>query len=223
MLEELPTRAPGLAPFVAKCYGGKPADVLFTMESGERRNIPSSTGVQQGDALGPALFCMPLGTVMEKVREIYEPKGVEAFAYMDDAGVALQELAAETVQVVSLLKEEACAIGVTLNGATCVALPPPGHVPTDTEMALLRGVGMGIAQGGGAVIVGIPVGTDIFVQNHAKKVVTDKGAEALARLLARMPDRQSAMFIATIDGPQNWVFGAGGRVSAIVRGLPKGR
>ena len=61
MLAEASTCVPALTPFVAKCYGEMPAPVFFQMESGERRKIDCSSGVQQRDAMGPALFCMPLG------------------------------------------------------------------------------------------------------------------------------------------------------------------
>ena len=71
-----------------------------------------------------------------------------------------------------------------------MALPPPGHAPTENEMTLRREVGMRIAQGGGAVIVGIPVGTKAFVQSHHEEGgTTEKRAEALTRLLAPMPDK----------------------------------
>lgn len=56
--------APGLTPFVAKCCGGRPADVYFEMDTGERKNVPSKTGIHQGDALGAALFCMLLETTL---------------------------------------------------------------------------------------------------------------------------------------------------------------
>ena len=35
IFEELPKRAPGLAPFVAKCYGDQSAEIAFTMEAGD--------------------------------------------------------------------------------------------------------------------------------------------------------------------------------------------
>ena len=54
------------------------------MDSGERRKTDCSKGVQQGDAMGPALFCMPLLLVLKRVREKIELRGVEAFAYLDD-------------------------------------------------------------------------------------------------------------------------------------------
>ena len=84
MFKEITRVAPRLAPLVAKCYGGPPADVFFELDSRERRTIASKTGVQQGDALGPALFCMPVGTAMRSTREAFGELGVDMFAYMDD-------------------------------------------------------------------------------------------------------------------------------------------
>lgn len=60
-LKEVVVRAPDLAPFVANVHGMKSTDVFFHMDSGERRNVPSGTGVHQGDALRPVLFCVPGG------------------------------------------------------------------------------------------------------------------------------------------------------------------
>ena len=50
--------------FVAKCYGERPPTVFFQTDSGERRKIDCSSRVQQGDAMGLALFCMPLLPVL---------------------------------------------------------------------------------------------------------------------------------------------------------------
>ena len=33
--------------------------------------------------MGPALFCMPLLLVLKRTPAEFEPKGVEAFAYLD--------------------------------------------------------------------------------------------------------------------------------------------
>lgn len=52
------------------------------MDSGERRNIDFSSGVQH--AIGPALFCMPLLPVLKQTKKEFEPRGVGAFAYLDD-------------------------------------------------------------------------------------------------------------------------------------------
>ena len=75
MLAEKATCVPALTPFVAKCYGEMSAPVFLQMESGERREIDCSSGVQQGDAMGPALFCMPLLPVLKRTRAEFEPRG----------------------------------------------------------------------------------------------------------------------------------------------------
>ena len=41
----------------------------------------------------------------------------------------------------------------------------------------------------GAVVVGVPVGPETFVERHALNVVSEGEAERFARLLARMPDK----------------------------------
>lgn len=91
MLEGLHKRASGLALFVSKCNGEHSVAITFTMESGEKRVITSSTGVPKGDTLGPTLLCMPLGSAPEKMRlsVVYERKNVELFPYMDGRGKVL--------------------------------------------------------------------------------------------------------------------------------------
>ena len=86
------------------------------MDSGERRGIDCSTGVQQRDAMvGPALactidatrptlFCMPFLPVLKRNLEEFEPKkGVEAFAHLDDIVIGMMELTSNTVEVVPFL------------------------------------------------------------------------------------------------------------------------
>ena len=58
VLAEATTCVPALAPFVAKRYGERSAPVFFQMDSGERRKIDCSSGVQRRDAMGPTLFWM---------------------------------------------------------------------------------------------------------------------------------------------------------------------
>lgn len=125
MLKQLATRVPGIAPFVAKCYGRTPAEVFYHMKCGERRTILWETGVYQRDALGPVLFCMLLGTRLAKTRERFEPLGVEPFAYMDDVFLAFLDLTAAAVEPVPFLKHKPMDMGVLVNETKTVALPSP--------------------------------------------------------------------------------------------------
>ncbi|CAN0595363.1 unnamed protein product, partial [Laminaria digitata] len=72
-----------------ECYGTRPADVFFRMDSGETRTIACSSGVQQGDPMGSAMFCLALRPRLKRFRQEFEGEGVEAFEYMDDVSLGL--------------------------------------------------------------------------------------------------------------------------------------
>ncbi|CAM9775707.1 unnamed protein product, partial [Laminaria digitata] len=74
---------------LAECYGTRPADVIFRMDSGETRTIACSSGVQQGDPMRPEMFCLALRQGLKRFRQEFEREGVEAFAYMDDVSLGL--------------------------------------------------------------------------------------------------------------------------------------
>ncbi|CAN0511751.1 unnamed protein product, partial [Laminaria digitata] len=59
MLERMAACTPALSEFIAKVLS-RPASVLFQMDSGERTKLECSRGVQRGDTMGSALFCLPL-------------------------------------------------------------------------------------------------------------------------------------------------------------------
>lgn len=68
-----------------KCYGARPADVLFWMDSGEIRAIAYSSGIKQHVAItGPAIFCLTFRSKLKRFREGLKRYIVEAFAYVDD-------------------------------------------------------------------------------------------------------------------------------------------
>ena len=140
---------PALTPFVAKCYGEMSAPVFFQMESGEGRKVNRCSGVQQGGAIGPVLFCMPLLPVLKRTRAEFEPRGVEAFAYLDVISIGMMEVTPDAVEVVPILQGELSNIGIAINPCKTVALPPKGHVPSPELIALLEGIGVSIAERGG--------------------------------------------------------------------------
>ena len=197
MLAEAATCVPALTPFAAKSYGELSAPVFFRMESGERRKIDCSSRVQQGDAMGPALFCMPLLPVLKRTRAEFEPRGVEAFAYLDDVSIGMTEITPDTVEVVPLLQRELSNLSIAINPRKTFALPPKGHVPTPKQISLLEGIGFSIAGRGGAKVVGVPVDKDEYARESAMGIVRNGGAEQLARLLSRVSGKQSAYLIAT--------------------------
>ena len=90
MLEHVAACTPALTGFVAKCDDERlTASVFFQMDSTERTKIECFRGVNQGDAMGPVLFFLPLRPVLMRVCEAYESQGVEAYAYIDDTSLPL--------------------------------------------------------------------------------------------------------------------------------------
>ena len=159
-LADAATCVPALTPFVAKCYGERSATVFFQMDLGERRKIDCSGGVQQEEAMGLALFCMPLLPVLERTREEFEQRVVQASAYLEDTSIGKMEITPDTVGVVPFLQRELVNIGIAINPRKPVALPPKGHVSTPEQISLLQGIDVRIAERGGVKVVGVSIVRD---------------------------------------------------------------
>ena len=108
---------PALTWLVTKCYGTTPADVFFRIDSGETRPIACSSGVQQGDPIVPAMFCLALRPALMRFREELEEEGAEVFAYMNDVSLGLMGVTANTARAFAFLRRELEDIGLWL--------PPP--------------------------------------------------------------------------------------------------
>ncbi|CAN0592776.1 unnamed protein product, partial [Laminaria digitata] len=96
------------------------------MDSEETRTIACSSGVQQGDPMGPAMFCLALRPGLKRFRQEFEGEGVEAFAYMDDVSLGLMGITANTVRAFTFLRRELDDIGIVVSPAKTVALPLKG-------------------------------------------------------------------------------------------------
>ena len=72
-------------------------DVFSRMGSGETRTIACSSGVQQGNPMGPVVFCLALRPGLKRFRQEFEREGVEAFAHMVDVSLGLAGITANTV------------------------------------------------------------------------------------------------------------------------------
>ena len=118
-------------------------------------------------------------------------------AYMDDIYFVLRDLNSDALGAVSHLGHLLDDMSAARNAAETVGLPPIGYEPTAGEIAMLQQVGVIVVSQGGMVVIGIPVGTDEFVEEHAMKMAKDDGVAGLARVLAHMLQKQEAMLVAT--------------------------
>ena len=58
----------------------KLTDVFSRTDSGETSTIACSSGEQQGDPMGPAIFCLAVQPRLKRFGQEFEGEGVEAFA-----------------------------------------------------------------------------------------------------------------------------------------------
>ena len=136
-----------------------------------------------------------VATGAEAFRRGARGKGIEAFAYMDGVSLCLVGVTINAVRIFAFLRRELDAIGIVVNPAKTVAIPPTGHAPSAEEISLLGSVDVRIADKGGVTVVGVPIGTDGWVLERAMEAVKDGGADRLARCLANMPDKQAVALI----------------------------
>ena len=71
--------------------------------------------MQQGDALGSALFYLPLRPVRTEVREEYESHGAKGYTYLDAITIEADKTSPGTARVRPFLGRELTARGIHLN------------------------------------------------------------------------------------------------------------
>ena len=98
--------------------------------------------------MGPAMFCLALRPGLKRFREEFE-REVEAFAYMDGVSLGLMGITADTVRALTILRRELEDIGIVVNPAKTIKLPPEGYAPKAEEVSLLESVDVHIAGEGG--------------------------------------------------------------------------
>ena len=140
------------------------------MDSGEIRTIACSSGVQKGDPMGPAMFCLALRPGLKHFREEFEREGVEAFAHTDYVSLGLMRITTGTVRAFAFVRWELEDIGIVVNPAKTITLPPKGYEPTAEKILLEESVDVRIASEGGATVVGVPIGTDEYVLDRAMEL-----------------------------------------------------
>ena len=163
VLSEAANCVPALTMFVTKCYGTKTAEVLYRMESGETRTIASSSDVQRGDPMGPAMFGLTLRPGLKCIREKFEVKGMEAFVSKDVVSLSLARITADMVSAFAFLRRALVDIIIVINLAKKIAVPRKGYAPTPEGILLVDSVDVRITGEGGATMLGVPIGMGEYV------------------------------------------------------------
>ena len=185
-LRSLPAAA-ALLPF-ARLWLGRPSSFVW-QQGTTTRQLRQAEGVEQGDPLSPALFCLGLQPALTDLqRELREDLGERVLAYLDDVTIL-----AAPERVLHLVRrfEHHLARHTRLRhnvGKTAIwngaGLAPDGELSSDTRVwfgdPALEPSSRGI------VLLGTPFGEPQFVARHLQTLSTRHEA-----LLSSLPGRSS--------------------------------
>ncbi len=121
MLSSINTLLPELAPYCHLAYE-KPSQLKFGSYT-----ILSSMGPQQGDPLGPLLFCLPLQTALLKLTSPL------AFGFLDD--ISLGGPTASVAADMASLEADCADLGLSLNRSKCELTAKDLHQVTNDSFA----------------------------------------------------------------------------------------
>jgi len=145
MLKAVDQAAPALSAFCHYLY-----DAPTPLLCGNNAVIPSCEGTQQGDPLGPALFCLAIHPVLKELQSA-APIDWQGW-YMDDGSIIGSH---EQISfVVAFLNERFRALGLTLNTKKSVSLSPCAP-PAVTHCGPITRT----SWNQGASVLGIPIGS----------------------------------------------------------------
>ena len=159
LLDECRAHFSEIFQWAAGCYGDHP---LLLSAMGTLR---SESGVQQGDPLGPLLFCLVLHKVVTAIAadSICSQLSFHSW-YMDDGVIAGPKQAA--LQALSIIKQLGPPLGLFINASKCELFSKEGFRGFPDEMKISDALNF--------EILGVPIGDPIF----CAKSVAEKRAHA---------------------------------------------
>jgi len=155
--------------------------------------LESMTGVQQGDPLGPLLFCCALQAL---VLQIEDMAPVYHKWYMDDGGIVGPPALLQRVW--NLLVTEGPKLGLFLNPKKCEF---SWLKESCLEPCPLKGLGtekVVLVPTAEIQMLGVPLGSPEFNAKYVEKKL-NKRVSPMCRKLAQFEDPQAAMFLLRVS------------------------
>lgn len=167
MLQEVMSHIPEVFPFVEQCYKN-PSFLLFGQDI-----IMSERGVQQGDPLGPALFCLSIQNLVKKITTEYN------CWYLDDGSIG-----GDADSVLTSLQDvilESKQIGLELNINKCEIFVS-GHVPGLLDKILSVAPGIKLVDSSKWSLLGAPL------SDYAIPICLEEKLQSLILMSSRIID-----------------------------------
>ena len=175
---------------LAKWAYESPAPLLMRNEQRKLTQLESTSGVRQGDPLGPMLFAMALQPVLKKLQASHPT--VSILAYLDD--VVIMGKADDMPLAIHSLAQEAASIGLQLRADKCLVYNQDEAVAqalaTEVECE---------ATSSGFTILGSPLGSAVHIA--AKTLEKVKDAIGWFDALDALPlNKQDKLLLARMSG-----------------------
>jgi hypothetical protein len=190
ILRAVKTHFPGLYPLVKSVYAPR-SDLWTNVDATNKRvSVSSEEGVQQGDALGPFLFCLVLQPLLVKLNEMLNGAGKtdgEVLGEMDDLTMVLKPSAVGVIA--EFLSVESLKLGLQLNFKKCELMSMDG-------LNALSGIDASedIKRVAGCVKnLGIPIGPDVHCGEYWNKFLD--GIERDTDIVCRWSNVQGALVL----------------------------
>lgn len=190
LLEECRKTFPDLLPWAYYCYGS--TSLLFHQDN----KIKSCVGVQQGDPLGPLLFCLVLHVIVQKIAETCPDLDLHRW-YLDD-GILCGD-AGQVVHAFGIISRFGPDSGLILNLAKCELFSPdPGsfssvfHSPLLGNIEFPRELSQRSVQPN-FLLLGAPLGDAEFCTGHVHSL--REANKPLLDSLVKLEDPQVALHL----------------------------
>jgi len=140
--EAVSSSCPGLLAYVLAAYGAP--SFLWMGDT----TLHSEEGVQQGDPLGPLLFCLAVQPLLDKCKCEYKT------GYLDDLGMG--DSVPRLLEEIHSLESGALLLGLTLNHSKCEVV---GLSQSGLSLWQASGLKFGVVTGEAASFLGSPLGS----------------------------------------------------------------
>ena len=188
-------RFPAIYPWVSFCYSiGAP---LFV----QRDIIYATTGVQQGDPLGPVLFALVLHPFLQHLRDVFSLK---VGAILDD--VTFLGSTSSTLRALEYLRSEGPGSGLRLSSKTCVWSPVGAPIHPSLQSFSLhdsRHIPVSVVSTPGVALLGSAVSSDPnFLNAIAMKRIQKWHSSIQLMLELKDPQLELMLLRACVGAPK---------------------